>query len=188
MRANLFATVLFTGALAFAAAGCQQRLLYQPRVGAMEPGYESWQESGEVYFVQFTGEPGANAAQLRDLALLRAAELARASGHAEFAVIQERAWTKPSFRRGNQAPPESPLVSQPMVGDYSRDQAEMQARARSLIGDSAPVRIDIAFVELKLTSKIDAKLRAERSAAIYSVAALLRELPGKYGLEITPVR
>lgn len=188
MKTNLCATVLLTVALAMAVAGCQQRLLYQPRVGAMEPGYESWQESGEVYFVQFTGEPGASAAELRDLALLRAAELARVGGYAEFAVVQERAWTKPIFRRGNQAPPESPLVSQPAVGAYSRDQAEMQARARSLIGDSAPVRVDIAFVELKLTSKIDATLRTERPASIYSVAAVLRELPEKYALEIAPVR
>jgi len=183
---NLRLLVALAGVLAV--AGCQQQLCYQPRAGAEDAGYESWQESGEIYYVRFTGAPGTSASTVRDLALLRAAELARVGGHAEFAVVQERAWTKPTFRRGNQAPPESPLATQPVVGEFTRDQAETQARARSLIGDGPPVRVDIPFVELKLTSRIDSALRADRPAAIYAVAALLRELPEKYGVELAPTR
>ncbi|MBX3735093.1 MAG: hypothetical protein KF715_00260 [Candidatus Didemnitutus sp.] len=173
--------------LALVLAGCQQHPLYQPRVAADEPGYESWQESATVYFVRFTGEPGMRAAQVRDLALLRAAELARAGGVAEFAVVSERAWTRPTFRRGNQAPPESPLASQPVI-DYSRDQQEQRERSRSLIGDGPPVRIDIPFVELKLNAQVDATLRAQRPDAVYAVAELLRELPVKYGLPLPETR
>lgn len=169
-------------------AGCQHPFLYQPRVAADEPGYESWQESGSVYFVRFTGEAGTSQVQLRDLALLRAAELARAEGYAEFAVVRERAWTKPTFRRGTQAPPESPIASQPFAGEVTRDQLDTRQRARSMIGDGPPVRVDIPFIELKLDSKIDATRRAQRPGDIYVVATLLRELPPKYGIELAATR
>lgn len=185
---NLGATVLITAAVALAVTGCQQRLLYQPRVGVDEPGYESWQESGSIYFVRFAGAPGMNNAQVRDLALLRAAELARIGGHAEFAVVGERAWKKSTFRRGAMAPPESPMASSPDFADLPPEQRDLRARARSLIGDGPPVRVELPFVELQLTSHIDAKLRAERPANIHTVADVLRDVAAKYDVDVESAR
>ncbi len=163
---------------------CQHRTPYRASTGGGEPGYSSWQESGAVFHVVYVGAPGTKLPEARDLALLRAAELARAAGHREFVVLGESSHKRIEHVRHNTAPPQSAFVGTGNPGDGSAEAREIEARSRSMITNSVPTRIETQIVELKVSTQPDASHRAMDSSAPYVVDALLRDIPMKYGLTI----
>lgn len=165
-------------------AACQHRTPYQASAGNGEPGYTSWQESGAVFHVTYIGNPGAKLPEVRDLALLRAAELARAAGHGEFVVIAERSGKRTEWVQHNTAPPQSPFVGTGDPGNRSADQREFEARSRSMISSSPAKRVEMPMIELKVSTQPDKRHRAMDASAPYVVDTLLRDLPAKYRLTL----
>jgi hypothetical protein len=177
--------ILFVLAAAGLLAGCQHRTPYRASTGDGEPGYTSWQQSdSSVFFVKYVGSPGAKLPEVRDLALLRAAELTRAAGSREFVLLAERSGKRTDWVQHNTAPPQSPLVGTGEPGYRSADQRELETRSRSMITSSPAMRVEMPMVELKVSTRPDAKHRAMDASAPYAVDTLLRDIPGKYGLTL----
>ncbi len=87
MRASLMAILLL------ALAGCAFPIQTPSETyKAMRPtyGYSEEKSAEDTYKVIFRGYPSTEAAVVRDLALLRAAELAKTSGYAYFSVIDRK--------------------------------------------------------------------------------------------------
>lgn len=163
-------------------AGCQHAPTYRASNGDGEPGYSSWQESGTVFFVRYVGEPGAKLTEVRDLALLRAADIAHAAGRSEFVVLEEHQRQKSEIVRHNTAPPASPFVNSDAAGGETPTQREVAARSRPLINNSVPARVEMQTVELKISTQADAAHPAMDSSAPYVVETLRRDIPAKYRL------
>lgn len=165
-------------------AACQHRTPYRASAGGGEPGYASWQESGSVFHVTYVGSPGAKLLEVRDLALLRAAEIARAAGRREFVVLAERSGKRTDWVRHDTAPPQSPFVGTGDPGDRSADQRELEARSRSMITSSPLKRVEMPMIELEVSTQPDQKHRAMDASAPYVVDSLLRDIPEKYRLTL----
>lgn len=165
-------------------AACQHRTPYQASAGNGEPGYTSWQESGSVFHVTYIGSPDAKLPEVRDLALLRAAELARDAGRREFVILGERSGKRTEWVQHNTAPPQSPFVGTSDPGNRSADQREFEARSRSMISSSPAKRVEMPMIELKISTQPNASHRAMDASAAYAVDALLRDIPAKYGLTL----
>jgi hypothetical protein len=176
--------VLMVAIAAVLLTACQHRTPYRASTDDSEPGYTSWKNSSSVFHVKYTGSPGAKLPELRDLALLRAAELARAAGSHEFVILGERSGKRTEWVRHDTAPPQSPLVGTGDPGYRSADQREVEARARSMITSSPLKRIEMPVIELTVSTQPDRKHRAMDASAPYSVDALLRDIPAKHGLTL----
>lgn len=180
----VFRALLVSIAVALLTA-CQQTTPYRASPAGDEPGYSSWQESGAVFHVVFVGAPDAKPAEVRDLALLRAAELARAAGSREFVVLAEHSRKRNDIVRHNTVPPPSPFVGTGTPGDRSEPQRDLEARSRSMITSSLPTRVEWLVVELKISTQPETTNRAMDASAPYAVDALLRDIPAKYRLSLT---
>lgn len=174
-----------------ALVGCQQTVVYRPITASGGTGYESWRESSDVFMVHFVGEPGIPREQVKELALLRAAELVRADGGRVFWVEQESARRRTELIQPNTAPPESPVAADVGVRPLESPATEHLARARqsrNLITSSPVMRINVEEITLRILTRPDSLPRRAPPAPSYDCEQLLRDLPAKYGVAVGPQR
>jgi hypothetical protein len=176
--------ILLALAIVFVGSGCTTAPSYLPYDREKMVGFLSEKKTEDSYFVTFKGNEGSSASQVRDLTLLRCAEIAKENS-APFFIIEKEldvsAAKKPSQESSNSS--NTPTTLSGNTGAFVRGTAASSDASDETSGDrfapeTSETKTPPAYsILIKLL-----KTKLSTSDKIYTSEEVIAELRAKYKL------